>query len=253
VVTATGVGLASADAAEDDRPHPPHLTNTLASREAAQPDGVFRVDVDEPIVALSFDDGPDPKYTPHVLDLLARHGLQATFFLVGVNAARYTDLVAQHRGAGHSIGNHTYDHAELERLDPTHVQAEIDRGAFALAAAGAGAVRLFRPPKGHTDSAVAVLADADRYRTIFWDQCVERWVDPLGVRRGVSELLDRVRPGSIIVAHDGGHVVAPHHPHLNRSKTMEALPLLLAGLHRKGLRVVDVPTLLRKGHVSRRR
>ncbi len=230
------------------RPHARRPTDTQAARQAAQPDGVFRVHVDEPIVALSFDDGPDPRYTPHVLDLLARDSLTATFFLVGVNAIRYSELVARTKDAGHSFGNHTYDHPALELLDPAQVRSEIDRGATALVGAGTGAVRLFRPPKGHTNEAVGVIADAGRYRTIFWDQCLERWVHHLGVRAGAQAVVERVRPGSVIVAHDGGHIAAAHHPHINRTPTMEALPILLAGLHRRGLRVVDVPTLL-----SRRR
>jgi peptidoglycan/xylan/chitin deacetylase (PgdA/CDA1 family) len=231
----------------------PGFTDTIAARRAAQPDGIFRVPVREPIVALSFDDGPDPRYTPHVLDLLSQHDLAATFFLVGVNALAAPDLVARHLAEGHTIGNHTYDHPDLQQLDRAAVRVEVERGSTALRSAGTGAVRLFRPPKGHTDEAVDVVADADRYRTIFWDVCLERWIDRLGIVEGTRAALAHVQPGSIIVAHDGGHVVAPHHPHLDRSRTMEALPLLFAGLRAKHLRVVDVPTLLHAGRVAQHR
>jgi peptidoglycan/xylan/chitin deacetylase (PgdA/CDA1 family) len=227
------------------RPPGPTFTDTIAARRAAQPDGVFRVDVHEPIVALSFDDGPDPHYTPHVLDLLAAHDVRATFCLVGVNALRAPDLVARQRAEGHTFANHTYDHPDLQQLDAAAVRAEIERGGLALRDAGTGPLHLFRPPKGHTDAAVGAAADAAGYTTIFWDVCLERWIDPLGVVEGTRAALAHVHPGSIIVCHDGGHVAAPHHPHLDRSKTMDALPLLLTGLRGKGLRIVDVPTLLR--------
>lgn len=240
------VGRASASAIVDgDNETPyPAPTHTLAEREAAQPDAVFNVDVAEPLVGLTFDDGPDPRYTPQVLDVLDQHAAKATFFLVGVNAAAHPELVAQQLGGGHTLGNHTYDHVELERLDEAHVRSEIDRGAMAIEGAGGPPLRLFRPPKGYTDTAVGVLADARRYRTIFWDVCLERYIGHHGIVGGVRTALDRVRPGSIIVAHDGGHVLAPHHPYLNRSRTVQALPLLLSGLAERGLRPVDVPTLL---------
>jgi peptidoglycan/xylan/chitin deacetylase (PgdA/CDA1 family) len=247
---------ASVDAAEDafasgdDHRSASTWTDTRASREAVQPDSVFRVDTTRPLVGLTFDDGPDPRYTSDVLDVLAQHRARATFFVVGVNALAHPDLIARQLEGGHGVGNHTYDHAELTQLSATRVKAEIDRGALAIEGAGAPRLRLFRPPKGHTDHIVDVVADAAQYRTIFWDLCLERFVGHHGVRRGVDALLDRVRPGSIILAHDGGHVLAPLRPHIDRSKTVEALPLLLAGLATRGLQPVDVPSLLRADRIS---
>src|SRR5437899_2654938 len=102
--------------------------------------------------------------------------------------------------------------------------------------AGAPRPKLFRPPKGLTDEVVGVLANANRYRTIFWDLTVEHFVDHAGVVAGVDELLEKVRPGSIILAHDGG---IP-----NRARTVHALPLLLRGLRARGYRIVSVSQLL---------
>jgi chitooligosaccharide deacetylase len=229
---------------------------SFAERRAVQPDALFRVDTDERLVALTFDDGPDPAFTPKVLDLLHQRGARATFFLVGVNARAYPDLVARQLDAAHTVGNHTFDHAPLELLDERAVLDEVERGKEAIAASGAPPPHLFRPPRGFTDQAVGrAAATAGRSHTVFWDLCVERFVHHAGVDAGVDGLLEMVRPGSIILAHDGGHVLATGRPTLDRSATLLALPRLLAGLERLRLGVVDVPTLVRlsRQHASVRR
>lgn len=213
---------------------------------------MFRVETDERMVGLSFDDGPDPRYTPHVLDLLDHHRARATFFIVGVNAVAHPALLARQVASGHSIGNHTYDHRELELLDSAQVRREIQLGAEAIRKAGGPPLWLFRPPKGYTDQAVGVLADAERYRTVFWEFCLERFIEREGISPGVDAILHHATPGSIILAHDGGHILAPGRPTLDRSSTMKALPLLLKGLEHKGLRVVDIPTLLRSARPTDR-
>ena len=210
------------------------VTRTLRERAAAQPDGLFRIRTAEPVVALTFDDGPDPAYTSEVLDLLERRRAGATFFVVGVNALAHTDLLRRTLDNGHSIGNHTYDHRELELLDAAGVRTEIERGEHSLVRAGAPEPRLLRPPKGFTDEVVGVLADAEKYRTVFWDVCIERFVNHQPVKAGVAGLLARIRPGSIILAHDSGTIVGSGRLPLSRARTMQALPLLLDGLDRPG-------------------
>jgi chitooligosaccharide deacetylase len=229
-------------------------TNTVADRLGAQPDGIFHVHTTEPVVAMTFDDGPDPAYTPYVLDVLDRFDAKATFFCIGVNALARRQLLATQMAKGHSIGNHTHDHADLEALTPEAVRVEIDGGETALVDSGAPKPDLFRPPKGDTDQVVGVLADADRYKTIFWTVCVEHFVLHQDMKVGVQQLLSWVRPGSIVLAHDGGHIAYPDRPDVDRTKTMEALPLVLEGLKAKGLNIVDMPALLqaRAGPEERR-
>ena len=221
-----------------------HATRTNAARASIQPNALFRAETTESIVALTFDDGPDPLYTPTVLDMLKAAHVQATFFLVGVNARTHQDLVTRIVDEGHTIGNHTYDHRELELLQPHAVQAEINRGQRALVAAGAPVPTLFRPPKGYTDEVVGVLADAARFRTVFWDACVEHFVNHQAVSDGVRQLLSKVQPGSVVLAHDGGHITGSGRRPLSRRPTIEALPFVLAGFAERDIEVVDVPTLL---------
>jgi peptidoglycan/xylan/chitin deacetylase (PgdA/CDA1 family) len=212
---------------------------------AGRKGAVFRVQTDQRMVALTFDDGPDPRWTPRVLDLLRQHHAHATFFEVGKNVLEHPDLVRTVLDDGHEVADHTWDHPDLELMPAAQVGAEITRGAEALLQVGAPAPKYFRPPKGATDEAIGVLADANHYRTIFWDVCLERFVDHTpDMADGVQDMLTRIKPGSIILAHDGG---IP-----NRTKTMQTLPMLLDGLQARGYKMVDVTHLLKAAkHVNR--
>ncbi len=197
------------------------------------------------MVALTFDDGPDPRWTPTVLALLRQYHAHATFFEVGVNVAAHPDLVHDVLNDGNEIGDHTWDHPDLELMSTPLVDQEIERGAAAITEAGAPAPKYFRPPKGLTDEAVGVLANANEYRTIFWDLCLERFVDHTpDMPDAVLDMVTRVTPGSIILAHDGG---IP-----DRTKTMKTLPMLLQGLKARGYKMVDVTQLLNAAqHLNR--
>ena len=201
-------------------------------------------------VALTFDDGPDPRYTPDVLRTLRAFKARATFFMVGVNVLAHPDLVRACLAAGHEIGNHTFDHADLARLDRRDVVAELRGGAKAIVEAGAPAPDLFRPPRGRSDAIVHECAAAEGYETFLWHVCVEHYIHRAGgMKAGVRALLDDVRPGTIILAHDGGHVEAPGRPTWNRRQTVEALPLLLKGLRRRNLHARDITTVARLARV----
>jgi peptidoglycan/xylan/chitin deacetylase (PgdA/CDA1 family) len=197
------------------------------------------------MVALTFDDGPDPRWTPHVLELLRQYHAHATFFEVGKNVAANPDLVHAVLTDSNEVADHTWDHPDLDLMPAVMVSQEITRGADAITQVGAPAPKYFRPPKGLTDEAVGVLANANQYRTIFWDLCLERFVDHTpDMRDAVDDMLTRVRPGSIILAHDGG---IP-----DRTKTMKTLPMLLEGLKARGYKMVDVTQLLKAAqHLNR--
>jgi peptidoglycan/xylan/chitin deacetylase (PgdA/CDA1 family) len=215
--------------------------SSLAGRKGA----VVRVQTNERTVALTFDDGPDPRWTPRVLELLRQYHAHATFFEVGVNVSAHPDLVHAVLADGNEVGDHTWDHPDLELMSAPQVDQEIERGAEAISQVGAPAPKYFRPPKGFTDDAVGVLANADEYRTIFWDLCLERFVDHTpNMTEAVLDMLSRVKPGSIILAHDGG---IP-----DRTKTMKTLPILLEGLKARGYKMVDVTQLLKSAqHLNR--
>ena len=222
-------------------------TTTRRSRHAAQPDGVFAVSTRRRMVALTFDDGPDPDYTPTVLDLLDRYEARATFFMVGVNALVWRDLAREVVRRGHTIANHTHSHVDLYALPEAPVRAELRDGGRDLVAAGLPHAGLFRRPKGCTSPTVDRVARDLRLRTAFWTQCAE--AHPRGAApRDVARLMvRRAAPGQILLAHDGGRVMAPGGQNVDRSATMETLPFLLAGLRSARWDVVDLPTLLARG------
>jgi peptidoglycan/xylan/chitin deacetylase (PgdA/CDA1 family) len=219
-------------------------TRTKWARHHDQPDAVFQVSTRRPIVALSFDDGPDPDFTPAILDTLAHFGAKATFFVVGTNALAHPGLIRRIHDGGHSFGNHTFDHPALDTLAGTAVRQELERGRKALLEAGTPATALFRPPYGFTNPTVGSVATRAHYTTVFWDACIEHFVNHTTVATGAEHLAHGARPGSIIVGHDGGTIAGTKIGAIDRGRTIEALPTMLRGLHQRGFEVVDVPTLL---------
>ena len=224
-----------------------HRTTNNLRRLAADPDGVFGVDTKQKVVALSFDDGPDTRYTPSVLEILAAHRSHATFFEVGMNALAHPHLVLAVQAAGHSIGNHTRSHQQLDRLTAEAAFEEILEGAADLKRAGAPSTHLLRPPFGYIDDVVGAFVDAHHLRSVFWSSCVEHQLKAK-VADPVAQMVAEVVPGDIILAHDGsGLVHVPERHRTNRAATVAALPRLLAGLADRGFSVVDVPRLLECG------
>lgn len=171
-------------------------------------------------VYLTFDDGPDPRWTPQVLDVLRRHGVHAVFFQVGQNVAAYPDLVARIRSEGHLIGNHTWSHAKLTDLRNRAIGDQLDRTDAALGER----VRCVRPPYGATDPRVAGVIDARGQRTVLWDVDPQDWAKP-GADRIVRRVLGQVHDGARILMHDGGG---------DRGQTVAALEQVITRLQAKG-------------------
>ncbi|HEV8436563.1 MAG TPA: polysaccharide deacetylase family protein [Methylomirabilota bacterium] len=189
------------------------------------------------LAALTFDDGPDPVQTPRVLDILAREGVQATFFLIGQRAAALPDIARRIASLGHDVGNHTWSHANLWLCGPRRTEREIVQGHEAIAAASGRAPRCFRAPWGMTN--LAVWSVLRRFNTpcIFWT------VQPEG-RRPVAPALqlrrmtERVQPGAIVDLHDADGV-----PGAGR-RLVEALPAAIAALRERGYTLAPLRDLL---------
>jgi peptidoglycan/xylan/chitin deacetylase (PgdA/CDA1 family) len=186
-------------------------------------------------IALTFDDGPDPDVTPKVLEVLARHGAKATFFVVGQRAEQYPDLIRRIASEGHTIGSHTYAHAHHFHFGPTdRMRAEVERGQRAVEAITGARPTLFRPPQGlRTPFLRDVMALLPHLICVTWSA---RGLDAMGrtAERIVARLLPALQPGAIITLHDGGGLGGT----TDRTPTLTALPQLLATLEARGLTCV---------------
>jgi peptidoglycan/xylan/chitin deacetylase (PgdA/CDA1 family) len=183
-----------------------------------------------PEVCLTIDDGPDAADTPRLLDLLDRHGARAAFFLIGERAARHPELVAEIQRRGHAVANHTHTHptGTFWYASAARVRAELDRASAALRAAGAEP-RWFRPPVGIKNVHLRRELAARGLSCLGWSlrthDCHGR--DPARI---ADRALARVRPGGIILMHEGDSVPP--------SVRVAAIARLLEGLQARGLRCV---------------
>jgi peptidoglycan/xylan/chitin deacetylase (PgdA/CDA1 family) len=222
--------------------HPPR-TSDPQSRLRVDPRSISFVATREPVVALTFDDGPDPASTPCVLDVLEHFGVPATFFMIGRNVVEHRELATEVVRRGHEVANHSQDHLWLDQQPRGVVQRQVDLGAQSLVRAGAPPNGLFRPPHGWTSGAVAGVLRREGSRSIFWSDCLEHHLALGTPATAVAAMAARARPGSILLCHDGGHLDGPHPQKIDRSATVAALPHLLEAVLAKHLRFVTVSEL----------
>ncbi|MFI5957388.1 polysaccharide deacetylase family protein [Cryptosporangium sp. NPDC051539] len=156
--------------------------------------------------ALTFDDGPDPRWTPRVLEVLAAHGARATFFMIGTHAARHPDLVRRVADAGHEIGNHTWSHRRIDQLDARRLREQLDRTQATLADLTGREPTLLRPPWGEIDAPGLLTAAQLGLRVVLWSDLVRGAHPDHDLRR----LLSEVQPGAVILGHDGGPTPDDH-------------------------------------------
>lgn len=202
---------------------------------------LVRVATTEPLVALTFDDGPHPVYTPQLLDLLAQHQARATFFLLGRHAAGQRDLVARMAAAGHAIGNHTFSHIRMPQTPRWQRWRELWLARRALAPFGSA---LFRPPYGGQSYGSRLDALLFGYEVVGWSCHIEDWVAQ-PADRFAERLLAQIQPGSIVLLHD--RLANPRDPAAaDRGPLIEALTIAFNHLHAT-YRFVTVPELIRAG------
>jgi peptidoglycan-N-acetylglucosamine deacetylase len=188
-------------------------------------------------VSITFDDGPNPHATPLILDVLAREGVQATFFVLGRHADRWPHLVRRMADEGHQLANHGYYHRKLHRRSPAYVRDDLTRGTRSIRdAAGDVAIRHFRAPHGFRSPWVTPIAASLGQRTIGWTLGVWDSARP-GAAEITRRALDGLSAGAILLLHDGDG----YDPNGDRLQTAESLPDIIHGLRDRGLRFVTLP------------
>lgn len=197
-------------------------------------EAICRVETNEPLVALTFDDGPTEEGVAAALAALRPSDGRATFFLIGREVERRSPLIRQLLAEGHEVGNHSYSHQRMVAGSAGFYDDEIERTDALLRASGVTEPGLFRPPYGKKLWGLPLSLARHNYRMIMWD--VE---DPRGATTPeayVEGILSQARPGSIILMHV-----------MYRSNRVarDALPLVVRGLTARGFRIVTVGELLR--------
>lgn len=183
-------------------------------------------------IALTFDDGPHPKNTPRLLDILRQRNIRATFYVIGNSVKLYPEIARRIVAEGHEIGNHTYNHPNLTKLSNASVRKELDTTRDAIIKATGVRPRTMRPPYGALRTNQRQMIHSEYgYPTILWN------VDPLDWKRPgtavvKSRILSGTKSGSIVLAHD------------LHSTTVDAMPTTLDALLAKGFRFVTVSQLL---------
>ena len=203
---------------------------------------ITAVSTTEPLVALTFDDGPDSTNTPQVLSLLGRYNAKATFFMVGERAAAHPDLVETVREQGHAIGNHTWSHDSLRFARPSEGYRQVRRGKQVLPSSHA---RLLRPPWGQQSLTSRLIAALLGYQVVLWTNHVQDWKEP-DAGRIRDSLIQSTRPGSIILLHDSIYKSRNDAPMRDRDTMLKGLADFLDQQADK-YRFVTLPVLIEQG------
>jgi cellulose synthase/poly-beta-1,6-N-acetylglucosamine synthase-like glycosyltransferase/peptidoglycan/xylan/chitin deacetylase (PgdA/CDA1 family)/spore germination protein YaaH len=193
-------------------------------------------------VTITFDDGPDPEWTPQILDILKAKGVKAAFFMIGSNMEKHPDIVRRVLKEGHTIGVHTYTHPNIARVSEERAYLEFNATQRLIEAITGHSTILFRPPYNadtnphDADELVPIkLAQELGYLTVTEDIDTEDWSRP-----GVDKMLESVRDGRLM----GGDVVLLHDAGGDRSQTVEALPRIIDYLKARGDRIVPLSVML---------
>ncbi len=199
------------------------VSGEVVSTTPVEP-GAPAVPQTEKVVALTLDDGPDPKYTPDILRILAEEGVKATFCVVGTEMRRHPDLAREELAAGHARCNHTINHAHLPRLSHEGVVEQVKGNSDILTEIDGAAPTLFRPPYGElSPDAIAVVRESGM-RVLTWNVDSQDY-RKISADRILSNVMGAVKPGSVILLHDGGG---------DRSSTVAALRPMIRALKARG-------------------
>lgn len=195
----------------------------------------YKAQTDKKVIALTFDDGPDLRFTPSILDILDFYQIKATFFLVGLRVEKYPDVVARIYEDGHQIGNHTFGHPDLTKTK--NLFTEMDRGRRAIQSILDIDTKLFRAPFGALNQNQVEKLGEWGYKGIGWSIDSEDWRS-LKADDILNNVLSQVHPGGIILMHSAGYWTQ------DLSGTADALKELIPALQEQGYRFVTVDELM---------
>lgn len=187
-------------------------------------------------IALTFDDGPNPTFTPQILRILKKHNAYATFFLLGQRVSRYPSTANMIVNSGHEIGIHSYEHAFLTRIPPSQAQTQVNKTYNAIYRITGQKPSLFRPPYGFYNKDLLTFVERKKLQLILWTPTADPHdYDNPGADVIADRVLANAKPGMIVLLHDNGG---------NRTQTVLALDKILTALDRKGYKSITVSNLI---------
>lgn len=195
----------------------------------------------EKAVALTFDDGPSPVWTPQILEALRRAGIKATFFMLGEHARKYPGIARSVAEEGHEIANHGYRHELLFFRKKEEMEREIKAAETAIREATGVSTKYFRPPKAWLTKAKKDKIEKMGYKTVLWSLNSKDWA-AFRDRDMAKYIERRVRPGDIILFHDSGNVFGAEGG--DRRQTVRSMPKLAEILSRDGYKFVTISELI---------
>lgn len=212
------------------------LSLLTAASPRSDSEVVWNVRTDQKLIALTFDDGPNPVYTPQILDILNQYGAKATFFVLGKRVQMYPAVAIREVNEGHEIANHTFDHHYLKNYSAERLVSEIRRTQEIIFDITEQMPNVFRPPGGFYNDALLQSMKKDQLTVVMWSwyQDTRDWRKP-GVDKIVSTVLNNVHNGDIVLFHDLEG---------DCSQTVEALKRILPELKKQGYEFVTVSDLI---------
>lgn len=197
---------------------------------------LYQGEVPKKVIALTFDDGPDERYTPKVLDVLKKYHVKATFFLLGSRVKKYPNVAKRIVKEGHVIGNHTYWHPQLTKTGKDNMKWEIKKTEKEIEHATGHRTSLFRAPYGAlNDNLVKEIGDMG-YKGIGWSIDTNDWRE-LPTKKIISNVMNYAHPGAITLMHSAGHWT------LDLSGTVQALEKIIPRLRKEGYEFVTIPEM----------
>jgi peptidoglycan/xylan/chitin deacetylase (PgdA/CDA1 family) len=195
---------------------------------------LWRARTEQRVAALTFDDGPDPRFTEPLLDVLEREQVRATFFVCGAQAERHPDLVRRQADAGHEVGNHTWGHTDLAMLDHQAARRELTRTTEVVTALTGSTPSVLRPPWGRISGTAMQVAAEMSMDVMVWDvRLLDKERDEAG---NVEHVLEHLAPGMVLLGHDAGAAT--------RAVGLAAMPEVIRRVKERGFRFVTASEML---------
>ncbi len=197
------------------------------------------------LLAFTYDDGPNPRCTPRLLEILAKHDVKATFFLIGRHVQEQPALAREVAAAGHAIGNHTFTHPNLIFASETQTRRELQQCEDTLTQVVGAHSNLFRPPYGGRRPSTLRTARDMGLLPIMWSVTGWDWdAPPADVI--VEKVTKQIKGGDVIMLHDGGHSA----PGADREQTVKATDQLISRYKSEGFEFVTIPEMMKRASTA---